>query len=43
MKSRIGLLALFLTCTSLSFADTIIGARNLALSPDGSRLAFSYL
>lgn len=34
--------ALALAMASLANADTIIGARALALSPDGSKLAFSY-
>lgn len=34
--------ALALAMASLANADTIIGARSLALSPDGSKLAFSY-
>lgn len=42
MRGRLPLLALFSAFASFSFADHIVGARWLALSPDGSKIAFSY-
>ena len=42
MRGRLPLLALFAAISSLSLADQLVGARWLALSPDGSKLAFSY-
>lgn len=44
MKSgnRFAFLALATAFSSVAFADQMIGARWLALSPDGSKLAFSY-
>jgi Tol biopolymer transport system component/C-terminal processing protease CtpA/Prc len=44
MKSvrRLGIFALALVASSTALADELIGARWLSLSPDGSRLAFSY-
>ena len=44
MKSfgRFGIVALAFVAASAAFADELIGARWLALNPDGTRLAFSY-
>ncbi|MBI1335276.1 MAG: PDZ domain-containing protein [Armatimonadetes bacterium] len=42
MRGRLPLLALFSAFATVSLADTIVGARWLALSPDGSKIAFSY-
>jgi Tol biopolymer transport system component/C-terminal processing protease CtpA/Prc len=42
VTSRLALLALAATFSGAASADEIIGARTLALSPDGSKLAFTY-
>lgn len=42
MRGRLPFLALFAAFASVSLADQIVGARWLALSPDGSKIAFSY-
>jgi tricorn protease len=43
MFSRLGLVAVASAFSTVAFADVVIGARSLALSPDGTKLAFSYL
>jgi tricorn protease len=42
LGNRFAVLALVSAFSSLCLADTIVGARWLALSPDGAKLAFSY-
>ena len=42
LGNRFAVLALVSAFTSLAMADQIVGARWLALSPDGTKLAFSY-
>ena len=42
LGNRFAVLALVSAFSSLCLADQIVGARWLALSPDGSRIAFSY-
>jgi Tol biopolymer transport system component/C-terminal processing protease CtpA/Prc len=42
LGNRFTVLALVSAFSSLALADQIVGARWLALSPDGTRLAFSY-